>query len=219
MKTMPVTLRTTQPADYLDTEHVTREAFWNQYAPGCCEHYLLHTMRQAPAFMRELDFVAVAEGRIVGNAVCVKASILTDGGQRYNDVLTLGPISVLPAFQRRGIGRKLITHTRTVATSMGYRAILLCGDPAYYTQVGFTAAECFGIRTSDNLYAAALHACPLYEGALADAAGRYYEDSLYYIDLTLAETFDRQFPPLEKLEGTPSQKRFEKIVAMQKACQ
>ncbi len=60
---MTIKLRTEQPADYAETEHVTREAFWNHYSPGCNEHYLLHIMRGSPSFIPELDVVAVHGGR------------------------------------------------------------------------------------------------------------------------------------------------------------
>ena len=103
---MDITIRLEQPADYREAETVTREAFWNCYSPGCMEHYLLHVMRRSPRFVRELDFVAVADGKIVGSVVFMKAMIMGDDGNRH-EVLTLGPIAVLPAFQRKGIGRML----------------------------------------------------------------------------------------------------------------
>lgn len=59
---------------------------------------------------------------------------------------------------------------------MGFRAILLCGDPDYYLRQGFIPAETLGIRTEDNMYATALHVCELYDNALANAKGRYIED-------------------------------------------
>ena len=62
MEAVELKLRTEQPADYRETENVTREAFWNLYSPGCCEHYLLHVMRDSPAFVPELDLVASAMG-------------------------------------------------------------------------------------------------------------------------------------------------------------
>lgn len=78
---MTIKLRTEQPADYAETEHVTREAFWNHYSPGCNEHYLLHIMRGSPSFIPELDVVAVHGGRIVGNIVYAKSVIRTDDGK------------------------------------------------------------------------------------------------------------------------------------------
>lgn len=63
---MIIALRTAQPADYAGTEHVTREAFWNYYVPGCNEHYLLHIMRGSLSFIPELDVVAVHAAALSG---------------------------------------------------------------------------------------------------------------------------------------------------------
>lgn len=110
----------------------------------------------------------------------------------------------------------LIGHARAAAQASGHRAILLCGDPRYYTKVGFTAAEQFGIRTSENKYFAALHACPLYPDALKGVAGRYFEDEIYNVDETAAKAFDAHFPPKKRLSGTSTQRRFEEVFAMQR---
>ena len=66
---MNLKLRLEQPADYREAEQVMREAFWNYYSLECTEHYLLHIMRNSPNFLPELDFVAVANGRIVSSVV------------------------------------------------------------------------------------------------------------------------------------------------------
>ena len=215
MKVTDLRIRSEQPADYRQSEQVMREAFWNHYSPGCTEHYLLHIMRGSPNFVPALDFVAVMEGKIVGAVVFQKAFILGDNGNRY-DVLSMGPIAVLPPFQRKGVGRMLIEHARAAAAARGYRAILLCGEPKYYLKVGFTAAEHFGIRTSENRYFAALHACPLYEDALKNAAGRYFEDEIYLVDEAEATAFDSQFPAKDLVADTPAQLRFREVFAMQK---
>ena len=59
--------------------------------------------------------------------------------------------------------RRLIDHVRKEAMRQGYAAIVLCGDPLNYSQVGFEPAENFGIRTADNKYFVALQICPLQE--------------------------------------------------------
>lgn len=212
---MEIKLRTEQPADYRETENVTRDAFWNHFSPGCNEHYLLHVMRDNPAFVPELDLVAEYDGRIVGNVVCMKAAIHGDDGVKY-EVLSLGPISVLPEYQRKGIGGRLIGRTRELAREMGFRAVLLCGDPDYYLYQGFVPAELLGIRTADDMYAMALHVCELYEGALSGVRGRYVEDSAYEVDEAAAEVFDRDFPAKEKVRGTASQARFDEIVVVRR---
>ena len=81
---------------------------------------------------------------------------------------------------------------------------------------GFIPAETLGIRTEDNMYATALHVCELYDNALANVKGRYIEDKIYQIDKSAANEFDKRFPPKEIVVGTPSQKRFNQIVVMQK---
>ena len=48
---MNIELRLETPADYAETEKVVREAFWNVYAPGCTEHYLVHVMRSSENFV------------------------------------------------------------------------------------------------------------------------------------------------------------------------
>lgn len=97
---MIIALRTAQPADYAGTEHVTREAFWNYYVPGCNEHYLLHIMRGSPSFIPELDVVAVHGGRIVGNIVYAASVIRTDDGKNTK-CWAWGP---LPFFRNTSAG-------------------------------------------------------------------------------------------------------------------
>ncbi len=212
---MNIQLRPELPADYFETENATREAFWNHYSPGCCEHYLLHIMRGCAAFVPELDLVATDGGKIVGNVVCMKAVIKTDDGREI-EVLSLGPISVLPEYQGRGIGSRLIDDTRRRAREMGFRAILLCGDPDYYSRRWFVPAETLRIRTSDNMYAAALQVCELYENALSSATGRYFEDEIYNVDAQAVAEYDKNFPAKEAVTGTSSQKRFDEIVVLRR---
>lgn len=212
---MTVTLRPEQPADYRATETVTREAFWNHFGPGCDEHYLVHIMRGHPAFVPQLNVVALDGDKIVGNVMYLKGLIRADDGREV-EVLSLGPISVLPEYQGKGIGGRLIEHTRALARDMGHIAILLCGDPAFYTRQGFVPAETLGIRMADDMYVTALHVCELYEGALAGARGRYFEDAIYEVDAAAAAAFDKAFPPKERVTGTPTQERFKQVVAMRR---
>ncbi|MCD8011900.1 MAG: GNAT family N-acetyltransferase [Lachnospiraceae bacterium] len=133
------------------------------------------------------------------------------------DVVSLGPIGVLPDFQRQGIGGKMIARSKEIAMQLGYRAILLCGDPDYYTRQGFVAAQVYGIRNNENMYADALHVCELYEGALYGISGQYYEDEIYDVDAVEAEQFDKLFPPREIIKGTPTQRKYERMVRSVKA--
>lgn len=210
-----IKLRNETAEDYRRVEEITREAFWNHNVPGCDEHYLIHTMRNCEAFIKELDFVAEIDGKVIANIVYAKAEIVGDSGEHY-EVITFGPISVLPEYQGKGIGGMLINHTKEIAKELGYRAILIYGDPEYYSRFGFVEAEKYDIRTSDNMYAVPLQALELYPGALCDCAGCFFEGSMYEIDEKAAEEFDSTFPKKDKKSGLPSQERFNKLVSMRK---
>ncbi len=215
---LDIELRAEEAKDYFETENMTREAFWNHFVPGCAEHYLIHILRKHKNFVPELDIVALHNGKIVGNIAYLKEIIKGDDGKDY-EVLLLGPISVLPEYQRKGVGSKLIEYTKNLARKMNFRAIILYGDPAYYSKQGFLPAEQFSIRTVDNMYIAAFQVFELYENALSTAKGRYIIDPVYNIDVdnSLVSEFDKKFPLKEKIGGTPSQKRFEEVVAMKKS--
>ena len=69
-------IRLEQPKDYREVENLTREAFWNVYAPGCVEHFVLHQYRNNPDFIPELDFVMEEDGKIIGHVMYSKAEIV-----------------------------------------------------------------------------------------------------------------------------------------------
>lgn len=208
-----VVLRNETPADYDAVENLTREAFWNHHVPGCNEHYLIHIMRTADSFIPELDFVAEVNGEIVGNIVYTHGKVVDDEGIEHN-VVSFGPISGMPAFQRNGIGGLLIEHTKTMAIELGHTAILIYGDPDYYGKFGFVTAENYRIGTSDNMYATPLLALELTPGALSNISGRFLEDEIYEIDENKANEFDKRFEPKELCTGSPSQMRFSELVGM-----
>lgn len=209
---MDIELRPERPSDYQEAENMTREAFWNRYEPGADVHYLLHIMRESPAFIPELATVAVVDSKIVGNVIYTKSFVDGDDGNTY-DTLCLGPIGVLPEYQSKGIGGRLIAHTKELAHDLGYEAIFLYGDPDYYSRHGFIAAETIGIRSADDKYNPSHQVCLLTENALKGVTGRDIEDSVFEFDQAAAAEFDKSFPPKEALSDTPAQKRFQELLA------
>jgi predicted N-acetyltransferase YhbS len=210
-----IELRLEESKDYRCVEELTREAFWNRYVPGCSEHYLIHIMRDSGSFIRDLDTVAEIDGKIVGNIVYTRAKIVGDSGNGY-EVVSFGPISVLPGFQGKGIGGMLIEYTRKRAAEMGHRAILIYGDPGYYGRFGFVTAEKYGIGTPGNMYAASLQALELYDGALSGCRGRFLEDPLFDMDESAIMNFDMTFPWKERKNNLPSQEKFKQQLGMMK---
>ena len=212
---LPIELRPEGPADFRAVEELTRNAFWNHHAPGCDEHYLAHILRESSDFVPELDYVAVHDGKVVGNIMYTRAKIVLDrGGER--EVLCFGPLAVDPAFQGQGVGGALIERTKTLAQELGYKAILIFGDPEYYSRFGFIPAERYGVGTSWGVYIISLQALELQPGALEDCAGYFQESGDYQIDPEASAAFDKGFPPKEKVSGLPSQERFQWIIQQTK---
>jgi putative acetyltransferase len=205
-------IRNEQQEDYRAVEQLVREAFWNLYVPGCGEHFVLHNLRNSNDFIPELDFVAEKEGHIVGQIAYSRGTIKSETGEE-KEVISFGPVSVLPAFQKQGIASALITHTIDLARGLGYPAICIYGDPRYYSRFGFRCAEKYDIKTSDGKFAVALLALELNPGALKDISGNFCESAAFTVDEQEFAKFDATFPFKEKKE-TESQREFMLMVSL-----
>ena len=202
MNTNDYLIRLEQPEDYRETEELVREAFWNVYHPGCSEHYLLHVMRDDPAFVRELDFVMEKDGRLIGQNVFARAVIESDTGEKV-DVLTMGPISIHPELKRRGYGKILLDHCLQKAAEKGFGAVLIEGNIDFYRHSGFDYAGRFGIRYHDlpeDADASFFLCRELIPGYLDGITGVYQTPPVYFVDESEVEAFDAGFPWKEKLK-------------------
>ncbi|MDR0273144.1 MAG: N-acetyltransferase, partial [Clostridiales bacterium] len=145
----------------------------------------------------ELTFVAEINGELAGHIIYSKSKIVSALGEVF-EMLTFGPLAVLPKFQNLGIGKKLMLHSFDEARRMGFRAVIIFGHSDYYPRVGFRRASEFGITTSDNQSFDALMAYPLCENALGGISGRYYIDPVYEsLNQKDAFEFDKRFPKKE----------------------
>ena len=203
---MSMVIRNETPQDYRIVEELTREAFWNLYVPGCNEHFILHNLRNSDDFIPELDFVAEKDGKMVGQIAYSHTKIIDDRGGG-KEVISFGPVSVLPAFQKQRIGSALINHTIAIARNMGYPAICIYGDPRYYRRFGFRCGEKYDIKTADGKFAIGLLALELIQGALNNVAGRLIENATYEVDEKTFAKYEATFPPKEKAI-TESQREF-----------
>lgn len=194
---MNIKIRLENKDDFREVENLTREAFWDVYKPGCDEHLVLHNLRNSSSFIKELDFVAVIDGKIVGNIVYSKASV-TDDKNICHEVLVMGPLCVAPSLQKKGIGTKLIDHSLTKAKEMGFKGVILFGNPAYYSRFGFENAKKYNIQTSDGKNFDPFMALELSKNSLQGVCGRLHADPVFEVDKNELEDFDKQFPPKEK---------------------
>ncbi|MDR2796889.1 MAG: N-acetyltransferase [Treponema sp.] len=205
---MEIVLKLEEEKDYKLVDEITREAFWNTYFPGCCEHLIIHNLRKTKEFVNKLDFVAIYNNKIIGNIVYVETKVIDNNME--HTVLTFGPLSVLPEYQNKGIGSKLINHTINLSQEMGYKAIIIYGDPGYYKRFGFKESKEYNITNKDKKYPAALLVLELYPNALNGIAGIFEEGKNYEINEKELEEFEKGFTEKDKMV-TKSQERFIEI--------
>lgn len=190
------------PADYFKVENLTREAFWNVYRPGCLEHYVLHQFRDKSEFVPELDFVMEKDSEIIGHVMFVRAKIQTDDGIEL-PIMTFGPISIAPEYQRKGYGKALLDYAMEQAKSMGVGALCMEGNIDFYGKSGFVVASTKGI----HYYAEPRDAQVPYfllkelkQGFLDEISGTYHTPGGYFVDENEAQLFDAHFPAKVKLK-------------------
>ena len=196
---MNIKLRLEQQTDFRRVEEITRIAFSypgrvERGGIGCpFEHWMVNELRRRDGYT-DLSIVATINEEIVGHIICSKAEVRCE--DKVLPVLNIGPISVLPEHQRKGVGKALIYEMIYRARQLGHGAILFWGRPEYYPQFGFVAASGYGITDADGHASPAFFAMELIDGYLADAkGGKYYESDIYDDSLNkeTVKVFDKAF--------------------------
>ena len=203
---MMLNIRNERESDYKNVEDITRKAFYNVYVPGCMEHYLVHIMRGHEDFIPELDFVIELDGQIVGNIMYTKAK-LTDEAGAEKEIVTFGPVSILPKYQRKGYGKMLIEHSLKRAAELGYEAVVIMGSPANYVGSGFQCCRKYNICVEKEKYPAAMLVKELKPGALDGRLWFYSDSPVMNVDEREAQAFDDGLEKMEK-KWMPSQEAF-----------
>lgn len=128
-----ISIRAEQPGEAGAIEAVTVCAFAAAEHASGTEQAIVAALREAGAL--SVSLVAEAAGQLVGHIAFSPVSIGgTDAGW-----FGLGPVSVDPAWQRRGIGMRLVTEGLACLRAAGARGCVLLGDPSYYRRFGFRA--------------------------------------------------------------------------------
>lgn len=105
---------------------------------------LVRALRDLAATRPGLELVAEDGGEVVGHAMWSAAWL--DAPPRLVDVQVLSPLAVAPTMQRRGVGRALVAEGLDRLTARGVPAVVLEGDPHYYSRLGFQPAAGLGLR-------------------------------------------------------------------------
>lgn len=200
-----IAIRRETAADHFAVENLIRESFWNVYRPGCMEHFVIHRLREDPAFVKELDLVMEKDGQIIGQNMFMRAHIEADDGRQV-PIMTMGPICIANELKRQGYGKMLLDHSLAQAAALGCGALCFEGNILFYGQSGFTFARNFGLRYRDLPEGAddSFFLCrELIPGYLAGVTGVYGPPEGYFVgerEPEAFEAFDALFPPKVKLK-------------------
>lgn len=153
-------IRKEEEKDYIEIYEVIKSAF------NCVEHAdgneqdLVNALREGHAYIPELSLVAIENEKIIGHIMFTQAKVGTEV------VLALAPLSVLPEYQRRGVGSQLIVEGHKMARQLGYEYSIVLGSEEYYPQFGYVPADTFGIMAPFDVPRENFMACKLSESVV-----------------------------------------------------
>ena len=217
-----ITIRNEEERDYKVVEEITRKAFYNLYIPGCAEHYLVHIV---PEFVWEEFYIdqeindrgilvdtsfakkaVELDGQVIGNIMYTKARLVDEAGTE-KEILTFGPVSIAPEYQRRGYGRMLIEHSFEQAVLLGYDVVVILGSPMNYVGCGFKSSRKLNICMENGKYPAAMMVKELVPNQLDGRKWFYYDSPVMAISEEEAQEYDNTLEKMEK-KYQPSQEEF-----------
>jgi putative acetyltransferase len=132
-----ISVRSELPSDRDAVRRVNELAF-----EGSTEADIVDALRGTEAWLPNLSLVAEADAVILGHALF--SLVRLDSGP---ELLSLGPMAVLPDHQRAGVGSALVLQGLERARSTEYPLVVVLGHPDYYPRFGFRPARPYGIET------------------------------------------------------------------------
>ena len=161
---MQIIIRPEQEKDYLTIQKVNNLAFGQKN-----EGNLVEKLRKSPDYVPALSLVAEIENTIVGYILFYPVEIVAEDASFPS--LALAPLAVLPDYQHKGIGKRLVKTGLMQAKQLGYPSVIVLGHPNYYPQFGFKRASEWNIRCPFEVPDASFFAIALKKDALAEVHG------------------------------------------------
>lgn len=175
---MIINIRTEEKSDHQAVFDLTEKAFAGmKYSEGD-EHFLVERLRKSDAFIPELSIVAEYKGNIVGHILLTKVKIVN--GENNYESLAIAPVSVLPDYQKKGIGGNLIETAHQKAKELGYKSVVLVGHEDYYPRFGYQLASKYGIKFPFEVPDINAMAIELEKGALKNVSGEVQHPKEFY---------------------------------------
>jgi putative acetyltransferase len=130
-----MTIRQEQINEFDEIHELVKTAFRTANVSNGGEQDYVLSLRASERYIPELALVADEDGKIIGHIMFTKTYISNENGKI--EALLLGPLAVGIGDRRKGVGAKLVEAGLEKARALGYGAVFLVGDPAYYRRFGF----------------------------------------------------------------------------------
>lgn len=156
--------------DYSEIYNLIKTAFETAKVKDGDEQDFANKLRDSENYIQELALVAEAEGRLIGHIMFTKTYVIQPDNSKFEGLL-LAPLAVSLEYRNTGIGSALIKEGFRLAKKLGYKAVFLCGDPAYYYRFGFRSTASFGIKYVYDVPEKYIMAYELDEGSLDNVTG------------------------------------------------
>jgi len=163
-------IRRETPSEFGKIYELVKTAFQTAKVSNGKEQEYVDELRSGGNYIPELALVAEEEGELVGHIMLTKAHIINE--QNQADVLLLAPISVVEQYRHQGIGSALIHMSFKLAREMGFKAVVLVGDPNFYNRFGFKTAAQFGVKSTHPIPDENVMVCELIPNSLEGVNGK-----------------------------------------------
>jgi predicted N-acetyltransferase YhbS len=163
---MNLTIRQEKETDYPSVHEVNKLAFGQD-----TEANLVDALRKnQEVFIPELSIVAIIDDEVVGHILFTRIWIIDDNHEEFES-LALAPMAVIPTFQKKGIGGRLIKSGLERAKELNFRSVIVVGHEQYYPKFGFVPADKWNIRAPFDVPANAFMGLELPPGGLKGISG------------------------------------------------
>jgi len=157
-----LTIRSETPEDRADIHHVHSKAFGQE-----SEAKLVEKLRNRGMLL--VTLVALSDGQVVGHIAFSSVTVKTENSSFQ--AIALGPMAVLPEYQRKVIGSQLVRAGLEECRHLGHEIVVLVGHPDYYPRFGFVPARSKGIECEFEVPDEVWMLLELREGALSSRRG------------------------------------------------
>ena len=159
-----VIIRAEEEKDYAKITEVNDLAFGQKN-----EGLLVERLRQTENYIPALSLVAELNDEIIGHILFYPVTVQS-AGSRY-PTLSLGPMAVIPEYQRKGVGSRLVFEGFEAAKALGHESVIVIGHPDYYPRFGFRLASRWDINSPFEVPVEVFLGLELVEGALKGKSG------------------------------------------------